>query len=119
MTRIELLESLLLRGDDNFRQLYLVPALEAGWVEMTIPDKPNSRLQKYRLTAKGRAWLAAKRKEGKKKSPPLIWQKCARTSNWTKPPRKSPRKTAPWKQLGYRLWAHLEDFHHASYRTSH
>jgi hypothetical protein len=25
---------------------------------MTIPDKPNSRLQKYRLTAKGRTWLA-------------------------------------------------------------
>jgi ATP-dependent DNA helicase RecG len=24
---------------------------------MTIPDKPNSRLQKYRLTPKGRAWL--------------------------------------------------------------
>ena len=25
---------------------------------MTIPDKPNSRLQKYRLTAKGQAHLA-------------------------------------------------------------
>jgi len=25
---------------------------------MTIPDKPNSRLQKYRLTDKGRLWLA-------------------------------------------------------------
>ena len=24
---------------------------------MTIPDKPNSRLQKYRMTEKGRAWL--------------------------------------------------------------
>jgi hypothetical protein len=24
---------------------------------MTLPDKPNSRLQKYRLTAKGRALL--------------------------------------------------------------
>ncbi len=27
-------------------------------IEMTIPEKPNSRLQKYRLTAKGRDWLA-------------------------------------------------------------
>ncbi len=27
-------------------------------MEMTIPDKPNSRLQKYRLTDKGRQWLA-------------------------------------------------------------
>jgi hypothetical protein len=24
---------------------------------MTIPDKPNSRLQKYRLTDNGRQWL--------------------------------------------------------------
>jgi hypothetical protein len=26
---------------------------------MTIPKKPNSRLQKYRVTQKRRAWLAA------------------------------------------------------------
>ena len=29
-------------------------------IAMTIPDKPNSRLQKYRLTSKGKALLAAK-----------------------------------------------------------
>jgi hypothetical protein len=34
----------------SFRELYLAPALEAGLVEFTIPDKPNSRLQKYRMT---------------------------------------------------------------------
>ena len=37
----------------SFRQHYLIPPLEKNLVEMTIPDKPNSRLQKYCLTLKG------------------------------------------------------------------
>ena len=41
----------------GFEQLYLAPALEAGLIERTIPDKPNSRLQQYRLTEKGRSVL--------------------------------------------------------------
>ena len=51
------MESLKLVGRDNFETLYLRPALEQGLIEMTVPDKPNSRLQKYRLTTKGQRWL--------------------------------------------------------------
>jgi DNA-binding PadR family transcriptional regulator len=43
----------------TFRANYLQPALKRGLVERTIPGRPSSRLQKYRLTEKGRAWLAS------------------------------------------------------------
>jgi len=59
MTREQLQKELHLSSQENFRKLYLLPALQNGLVEMTIPDKPNSRLQKYRLTAKGKAVLAS------------------------------------------------------------
>ncbi|MDR1498003.1 MAG: hypothetical protein LBS59_06310 [Puniceicoccales bacterium] len=32
--------------------------LKAGWPERTIPDKPTSPRQRYRITATGHAWLA-------------------------------------------------------------
>jgi hypothetical protein len=57
MSRQEIQAALALRGRENFEARYLKPALAAGLIERTIPDKPNSRLQKYRLTAKGRAVL--------------------------------------------------------------
>ena len=57
-SRRDLQDALGLRDDDHMRISYILPALAAGLLEMTLPDKPNSRLQKYRLTAKGRAWLS-------------------------------------------------------------
>jgi ATP-dependent DNA helicase RecG len=60
----EIRQHLGLRDRTNLRERYLDSSLDGGWIEMTIPDKPNSRLQKYRLTAKGTA-LLAKVKRGK------------------------------------------------------
>ena len=53
MGRSELQELLSIKNRDYFRTDYLNPAINQGYVELTIPDKPNSRNQKYRLTAKG------------------------------------------------------------------
>ena len=55
MSREEIMAVLGLRHRPHFMREYLKPALEAGFVEMTLFDRPNSRFQKYRLTAKGRA----------------------------------------------------------------
>jgi ATP-dependent DNA helicase RecG len=44
----------------KFRNQILRPLLRAELLRMTIPEKPNSRLQKYHVTQKGRAWLAAR-----------------------------------------------------------
>ncbi|MBW1799024.1 MAG: hypothetical protein JRJ21_11675 [Deltaproteobacteria bacterium] len=46
-----------LSNADHFRKAYILPAIKGGWIEMTISDKPKSRLQKYILTGKGRKWL--------------------------------------------------------------
>lgn len=42
----------------KFRNQILKLLIDAGWLEMTIPDKPTSSKQKYRLTEKGRNLLA-------------------------------------------------------------
>jgi ATP-dependent DNA helicase RecG len=41
----------------HFIKEYLNPLLAAGWLEMTLPDKPRSSKQRYRLTNKGRSVL--------------------------------------------------------------
>jgi hypothetical protein len=57
MSREELQNALGLQDRKSFRERYLKPALADGLIEMTMPEKPNSRLQKYRLADKGRHWL--------------------------------------------------------------
>jgi len=44
----EIMQAMGLSNRPSFMRVYLHPALELGCVEMTLPDKPNSRLQKYR-----------------------------------------------------------------------
>jgi ATP-dependent DNA helicase RecG len=41
----------------TFQRNYLNPLLDKGWLERTIPDKPRSRLQRYRTTETGRRAL--------------------------------------------------------------
>jgi Fic family protein len=53
MNRDELQVILKLKDRKSFRERYLKPALNKGLIKMTLPDKPNSRLQKYTLTAQG------------------------------------------------------------------
>jgi Fic family protein len=49
LTALECMKRLKLSHRPTFRANYLNPALSAGLIERTIPDKPNSRLQKYRV----------------------------------------------------------------------
>ena len=49
----EMLAFMGLTDRTKFRRKYIRPLLEAGILELTIPEKPNSQNQKYRLTAKG------------------------------------------------------------------
>lgn len=52
-TKKELQEKLELKNDEYFRKSYMLPLLDMKILEMTIPDKPKSSKQKYRLTKKG------------------------------------------------------------------
>lgn len=44
----EVMERMGLKNRPAFRKTYLQPALNSQLIEMTIPDKPNSKNQKYR-----------------------------------------------------------------------
>ena len=42
-----LMEKLGLHSKEGFRRNYLCPAIKMNLIKMTIPDKPNSRNQRY------------------------------------------------------------------------
>lgn len=45
-----LMDKLELKSREGFRKNYLHPAIKLNLVRMTIPDKPNSRNQRYMKT---------------------------------------------------------------------
>ena len=49
LTAKEIMDKLNLKHRDTFRKNYLLPSIDKGLVEMTIPEKPKSNKQKYRL----------------------------------------------------------------------
>ena len=61
MRRDALQQAIGLKSVRNFRELYLEPALKAELIEMTIPDKPKSKDQAYRITKRGRQVLKSMR----------------------------------------------------------
>lgn len=54
MSRVEIQSALGLKHLPHFRDAYVTPAIKEQLLEMTIPEKPKSRLQKYRLTSAGK-----------------------------------------------------------------
>lgn len=62
-SREELQEVAGIRHRQHFLMEYLRPLLEAGLLELTIPDKPRSSKQRYRLTPLGQKVLTGRRKE--------------------------------------------------------
>jgi ATP-dependent DNA helicase RecG len=65
MSRSDIQRRLGLRDEKHFRHTYQQVAVALGLIEMTVPDKPTSRLQKYRLTGKGRTALRQAKEAGK------------------------------------------------------
>jgi len=53
MKSSEIQSALQLKHREYFRDNYLIPAMENGYIEMTIPETPNHPDQRYRLTPNG------------------------------------------------------------------
>jgi len=57
MSRTEIMEVLVLKDRKHLAQKYLKPAIDGGYIELIIPEKPTSRNQKYKRTERGKEIL--------------------------------------------------------------
>jgi Fic family protein len=57
LSRKEIFTAIGVKGDTRAGRRSIEPLLADGYIEITVPDKPNSKLQRYRLTDKGKAVL--------------------------------------------------------------
>ncbi|NLC40149.1 MAG: hypothetical protein GX763_04425 [Clostridiaceae bacterium] len=57
LSRKDIFEVIGISGDSRSFTRHISPLISDGLIEMTLPDKPTSRLQKYRLTDKGKVRL--------------------------------------------------------------
>lgn len=64
--RSEIQKILQLNHQEYFRDNYLLPALEMGYIEMTFPETPNHPNQQYQLTENGKRLQAIIRKHNSK-----------------------------------------------------
>lgn len=56
---VDLRKAMDIKYSSDLRERYLRPLCRAGCIEFTLPNAKRSKLQKYRLTAKGRALIAS------------------------------------------------------------
>ena len=64
LSRREIFAAIGMSGDSRSFKRNISPLMVGGLVEMTLPDKPNSRFQMYRITGRGREMLQGLSDEG-------------------------------------------------------
>ena len=57
-TLLEIMGEMQLTSRNKFRKNFIIPLLNNHFLERTVPDKPNSSNQKYRITSKGKELLS-------------------------------------------------------------
>jgi predicted ArsR family transcriptional regulator len=61
LSRKEIFAAIGMNGDSRSFKRHIEPLIAADLIEMTVPDKPNSPLQKYRLTDSGKSTITENR----------------------------------------------------------